>query len=76
MREVGFRLGAELLGQLRTRIDLGVRIIRSISDLRDDELHAILVETEAMISANPALLRESDAVISPESTKLLPSADP
>src|SRR6202142_3468344 len=74
--EAQLRLGAEMLGQLRTKVDPNVRVIRSISDLRDDELQAIRLEAEAMISANPALLRESEAVISPEGTKLLPSADP
>ena len=48
--EAQLRLGAEMLGQLRTKVDLNVRVIRSYADLHDDELKSLLREGEAMIS--------------------------
>ena len=73
--EAQLRLGAEMLGQLRTKVDLNIRVIRCYADLHDDELKNLLREGEAMISLGAAAaFGASEAVISPESTKLLPSA--
>jgi hypothetical protein len=41
------RLGAEMLGQLRSKLDLNVRVIRSIEDLSDEELDVIMRAAEA-----------------------------
>jgi hypothetical protein len=50
--EAQLRLAGELvgqLGQLRAKVDVNVRVIRSLADLRNDELDAILRETEALL---------------------------
>ena len=48
--ESQLRLGAEMLGQLRTKVDLNVRVIRCYADLHDDELRSLIREGEAMLS--------------------------
>jgi hypothetical protein len=40
--EAQLRLAAELLGQLRVRMD--VRVIRSLNDLTDEELQSVIAE--------------------------------
>jgi hypothetical protein len=50
--EAQLRLAGELvgqLGQLRAKVDVNVRVIRSLADLRNDELDAILQEAEVLL---------------------------
>lgn len=47
--EAQLRLAAEMLGKLRTKVDLvDVRVIRSLNDLTDDELDMVVREAEAI----------------------------
>jgi len=61
--ESQLRLGAELAGALQAKINLNVRVIRSISDLNEDELKAILSESEAVIQELP--LEERTKLLAP-----------
>ena len=48
--EAQLRLAAEMLGQLRTKMDLDVLVIRCVKDLRDDVLAALILEAQAMVA--------------------------